>query len=93
MIFNKDLGNNIRRCEKYFNYEINEEKHLYFPDFIMDDIIYEIKGRELEDVEIKAQAVRFSGVEIEIFRRKEIMPLIKYVQQMYGIKDITQLYD
>lgn len=82
LVFNKDLGNNIRRCEKYFNYEINEEKHLYFPDFIMDDIIYEIKGRELEDVEIRAQAVRSSGVEIEIFRRKEIMPLIKYVQQM-----------
>ena len=93
LIFNKDLGNNIRRCQKYFDYEINEEKHLYFPDFIIDDIIYEIKGRELEDVEIKAQAVRSSGVEIEIFRRKEIMPLMKYVQQMYGIKDITQLYD
>lgn len=59
----------------------------------MDDIIYEIKGRELEDVEIKAEAVRKSGMKIKIFRRKEIMPLIKYVQQMYGVKDITQLYD
>lgn len=93
LIFNKDLEKNIIRCNKHFEYEIKNKKHLYFPDFLMDKTIYEIKGRDFGDVKIKAQAVIDGGYDIKIFRRKEIMPLIKSIQEKYKVKDITELYD
>lgn len=93
LVFNKDLEKNIIRCDKHFEYEIKNKKHLYFPDFLMDKTIYEIKGRDFGDVKIKAQAVIDAGYNIEIFRRKEIMPLIKSIQEKYNIKDIIELYD
>lgn len=59
----------------------------------MDGIIYEVKGRELEDVEIKTKAVIYAGYKIKLIRKKEIIPIIKSIKEKYGIKDITQLYD
>lgn len=93
LIYNLDLGKEIKRCELTFKYEIEGEEHLYFPDFIMDGIIYEVKGRELDDVALKTQAVIDAGYKIELIRRKEINPIIKSIKEKYGIKDITQLYD
>lgn len=93
LIYNKDLGNDIKRCDLTFNYVMKEIQHTYFPDFIMDNIIYEVKGRELEDVEFKTQAVINKGYKIEVVRKKEITPIIKAIKQKYNVKDITTLYD
>lgn len=93
LIYNLDLGKDIKRCELTFKYNIAEEEHLYFPDFIMDGTIYEVKGRELEDVALKTQAVIESGYIIQLIRKKEITPIIKSIKEKYGVKDITKLYD
>jgi hypothetical protein len=93
LVYNLDLEKEIKRCELTFKYEIEGEEHLYFPDFIMDGIIYEVKGRELEDVKFKTKAVIEAGYKIELIRRKEINPIIKSIKEKYRVKDITQLYD
>lgn len=59
----------------------------------MEEVIYEIKGRELEDVALKTKSVIEAGHRIEIIRKKQIEPMIKYIKEKYKIKDITKLYD
>lgn len=93
LIYNKDLGKDIQRCELTFTYFMDDQQHTYFPDFIMDNIIYEVKGYEKEDVQLKTQAVLDAGYKIDVIRKKEIMPIIKQLKKKYNVKDITTLYD
>lgn len=93
LIFNKDLGNDIKRCELNFTYFMDDKQHLYFPDFIMNDIIYEVKGYEKEDVKLKTEAVVVAGYKIEVIRKKEILPIIKEIKSKYNVKHIVELYD
>lgn len=93
LIFNLDAGKKVERCQITIPYEYNGEQHNYFPDFIMDNVIYEIKGFENEDVKIKTQATIHAGFEIVVLRKKEINPIIKDLKKRYGVKDITVLYD
>ncbi|NCQ52190.1 radical SAM protein [archaeon] len=50
-------------------------------------------NKQLEDVDLKTLAVINSGYKIEIVRKKEILPIIKFIKEKYKIKDITKLYD
>jgi predicted nucleic acid-binding Zn ribbon protein len=93
LIYNLDLGKDIKRCNLTFSYIMNDEEKIYFPDFLIDNIIYEVKGRELEDVAFKTQAVIDAGYQIELIRKNEITPIIKFLKEKYGFKDITELYD
>lgn len=93
LIYNKDLGKDIQRCELTFTYFMDDQQHTYFPDFIMDNIIYEVKGYEKEDVQLKTQAVLDASYKIDVIRKKEIMPIIKQLKKKYNVKDITTLYD
>lgn len=48
-IFQKENGQNIKRCEKSFNYTFNDIEHSYFPDFEIIDKdensqFFELKG-------------------------------------------------
>lgn len=93
LVFNKDLGKDIKRCDLTFTYFMDGVQHTYFPDFIMDNIIYEVKGLEKEDVKLKTEAVIAAGYRIEVIRRKEILPIVKALKEKYSVKDITELYD
>lgn len=74
-------------------YEKNGKKHNYFPDFLMNNVIYEVKGYEAEDVKLKTQATINLGYSIELIRKKQIHEIIKAVKESYQVKDITSLYD
>lgn len=93
LIYNIDLGKDIRRCDLTFDYFMNEQERIYFPDFLMEEKIYEIKGRELDDVAFKTQAVIDAGYQIELIRKKEITPIIKFLKEKYKVRDLTELYD
>lgn len=93
LIYNLDLGKDIRRCKLTFSYVMEEEEKTYFPDFLMEDKIYEVKGREMGDVAPKTQAVVDAGYQIELICKKEITPIIKFLKEKYGVKDLTELYD
>ena len=43
-IYNVENGFNIKRCTRSFEYYYNDKKHIYFPDFEIDEKLYEIKG-------------------------------------------------
>lgn len=93
LIKNLDLGHEVIRCELIFEYEYQGKISRYFPDFIMNNIIYEIKGYEKEEVKCKTEAVIKAGYEIIILREKEIFPIVREIRKTYKVKDITELYD
>ena len=84
--------NIIIRCPLIFTYNHESKTKRYFPDFIIDDIIYEIKGQLTEQVYIKTQAVKDAGYNIMIIDREKIIPIINQVKTLYNVKNITELY-
>ena len=42
--YNLSLNKPVKRCTKFFEYEFEGAKHLYFPDFEIEDKIFEVKG-------------------------------------------------
>lgn len=45
-IWAKDNSLNIKRCTKNFNYIFEGKEYCYFPDFEIEDNLYEIKGNQ-----------------------------------------------
>lgn len=93
LVYHLDKGEDIKRCDIVVPYEKNGKKHNYFPDFLMNNVIYEVKGYEAEDVKLKTQATIDLGYSIELIRKKQMHEIIKEVKENYQIKDITSLYD
>ncbi len=93
LIHSIDQGHTIERCTLTFEYKLKEKIHTYFPDFIIDNVIYEVKGRELEDVALKTKAVIKAGYNIKVVRRREIEPIIKSLKEKYAVKNVIDLYD
>ena len=52
-IYHKDRGNNIQRNKKpiYYTNEADSRKHAYFPDFEIDEQLYELKGDQFLNTE------------------------------------------
>jgi hypothetical protein len=85
------LENNIpiKRFEGFFEYTWQGKVHKYYPDFEVEENIYELKGilseRELEKIK---QAPR----KITMLIEEDMMPYIKYVKEKYGTNFI-KLYE
>lgn len=104
-IFHKDLGMDISRCDDSYEYTFNNETHYYYPDFKMENRIYEIKGDQFFDkdnkmicpfdhskddlFESKHQCMLQNKV--TILRQKDVEPYLWYVERTYG-KDYMALY-
>lgn len=88
VIFSLDKGKNIKRCDKKLPYTYNGQIYNYYPDFEIDDTIYEIKGFE----DYKAKAKQQTYPEIKVMRRKEMTPILEYVKRQYG-KDFSRLFE
>ncbi len=48
-------GKNVQQCREQFEYEMNGEKHMYTPDFIIDGVYYEIKNWHRPDTDFKVR--------------------------------------
>ena len=90
VIYNIEHGVFFERNLQGFEYEYNGEKHLFYPDFKLEDGSYvEVKGYMGEQNEIKIKSFRNK---IEILGRKEIRPYLDYAKSKYG-KDFIKLYE
>lgn len=79
----------IKRCDLKFEYFWNNEKHLYFPDFITDEGIIEIKGR----IDEKAKAKMNQYPSIIIYGKDKMKPILQYIEEKYGSEFWKHLYD
>ena len=99
-VYNLETGKNIERCTKSFEYEYNGQIHNYYPDFRIDELLFEIKGDQFFNkngqmicpydnnlnglYESKHQCGLKNNV---IFLRQiDIKPCIDYMFQNYGLK-------
>lgn len=84
------LDNNlyIERCSEKRTYIWKGKKHIYYPDFITDKGIIEIKGYTTEQSEEK----RKQNPDIINIFKEDIQFYLDYIQNKYG-KPLVELYD
>lgn len=74
-----------------YPYEWEGKLHRYYPDFILNDVIYEIKGYQtLKDFE-KYKAVKDN--KLIVLLKKDLQLEFSYVQRTYEYKSLADLYD
>ena len=91
VIYNLDHNISFQRNTKYYDYIGDDNKlHKYYPDFIENNYLIEIKGYLTETVHRKISSV--DDMPIKILMKKDIQHMIDYVKQTYNCSDITTLY-
>ena len=94
LIYCLDHNIDIKRCDKIYEYSYKDSKHLYFPDFIINNnTIVEIKGYHNELVDIKTNSV--NDMNYKILYKEDLQKEFEYVYQTYNVNDktIQTLYD
>lgn len=90
VIYNIDHNIDFKRFEHHIPY--NETK--YFPDFIIDNTIIEIKGRDLNNtMPAKIKASTENGYEIKVLYKDDLKEHFKWVKDNYQYKNVQELYD
>jgi hypothetical protein len=92
IVYHLDHNISFSRNETAFSYELAGKTHNYYPDFIVGDTYYEIKGicSEKDLAKFKAFPKNLNFIVLD---KKAMRPYLKYVEQKYG-KDFAQkLYD
>lgn len=84
-----------------FDYYVNDKMHKYFPDFLINDKIYEIKGDQFfnENNELidpynnKVLIEKFECMmqnNVIILRETDLSPILKYINEKYGKNYVKQ---
>lgn len=81
----------IKRANQKFEYFFENKKHLYTPDFIVDNKLIEIKGR----ITLRDKAKFAVAKEIEVIYPKDAIKYIDYVLDKYCLKynELESLYE
>ena len=94
VIYNLEHNINFERNHEGFEYIYKGKKRKYYPDFIINEIYYEIKGRrcyEEMDNENKEKIKQFKK-ELKVLYTKDMKPYLTYTKTQYGI-NFTNLYE
>lgn len=85
----------IKRNTDSFEYCIDGERHRYYPDFLVNDVLIEIKGYYTETVDCKIKAVHSQQKNIEILYKKDLQTVFEYIHDKYKLKttNLFVLYD
>ncbi len=75
-----------------FEYYYKNKKHKYLPDFVVNNVIYEIKGFKTELSDIKMNSVLKTNHAYEILYKKDMRFYLEYVHSKYK-ENILNLYD
>ena len=79
----------IERCHEVRKYSFHDKELKYFPDFVTDKGIIEIKGRPDE----RSIAKHIQHPDIIIYNYDDVKPMIQYTKQKYGSNFWDVLYD
>lgn len=90
VIYNLEHDILFERNHKSYKYIYNDEEHKYFPDFICDKKLIEIKGfiRDNDKSKFKSEF----DMDLKILYKKDIQKELNYTIQKYG-KDYIKLYE
>lgn len=99
-VYHKDAGHNIKREPfSIVYYESNGKKHLYYPDFEMNSILYEIKGDFLLKEENLIDRNTFEATDqtiakmscmnennVVILKKEDLKDCFSYMKEKFGTK-------
>ena len=88
LIYHLEHNNTIERCKEIRYYILNDKKCKYYPDFIVNGKIFEIKGIKSKNSEAK----QLYNPDITFLYKKDMIKYLDYVINKYGI-DFINLYD
>jgi len=95
IIYRLDHDLTANRFDGYILYGKDNRK--YFPDFIDDDTVIEIKGYVTEKtkhiIEQKKKAVLREGYDYKILFKVDLKDMFKWVKDNYDYKRLAELYD
>jgi len=89
VIYNLEHNIKFERNKKGFEYQYENKKHLFYPDFIIGDKYVEIKNFRSEITDTKINAFPHT---INVIYKDTIKPYLDYVIDKYG-KDFIKLYE
>ena len=92
LVYHIDNNIKIERCKEKFTYTIDNVQHYYYPDFIVNNVIYEIKGRILEADLSKFEQFPKNRT-LKILFQKDIKFYLSYCKNKYGKNFTELLYD
>lgn len=93
LIYCLDKKQPIKRCTLIFPYTVRGKAHRYFPDFIIRNTIYEIKGNFKKNLNAKLNAVRMAGYTVKLIDKDKIQPYLEYCYKKYKTEHLEKLYD
>ena len=88
LVYHLDHNLYIERCKEKRQYVWNNKQHTYYPDFITNDGIIEIKGYSTDQWKSKEE----QNSDVKVLYKNEIKPYLDYVTNTYGT-DFIKLYD
>ena len=88
VIYCKDTGKSIKRCEERRSYTFEGVNKTYLPDFVVDGQVIEIKGYQTEQWKCKQVA----NPDVLVLGKNEMQPILDFVVAKYG-KDFIRLYE
>jgi hypothetical protein len=88
VIYNLDHNIPFNRFEGY----LSNEEIKYYPDFLIDNKIVEIKGYWTEEVDKKTQLALEKGYEISVLYKEDLQYAFEYVSKQYGITSKTSFH-
>lgn len=86
-------GKPIKRCDVIFSYTVRGKEHRYFPDFIINRTIYEIKGIHRKNLRAKLESVQKAGYEIVLIDKAKIQPYLEWCYKKFKTEHLEKLYD
>lgn len=89
VIFCLDHNIPIKRNKEFFIYEYKSKKYKYYPDFVINNILIEIKGYHQPLVDIKLSCV---NKPIKILYQKDLQYVFDYIKEKYQ-KDKKHIYE
>ncbi len=94
VIYHTDHQITFERNKEFFTYEYLDKKRKYYPDFVIGDTYYEIKGRRsFHDIDDQnKEKIRQFKKNIVVLFEKDIKVFLDYVIDKYG-KDFYTLYN
>lgn len=91
-----NLEHNIlfNRFEGFIPYKNKEGVYRrYYPDFLQDNKIIEIKGYHTELVDIKTQAAKEAGYDISVLYKQDIQYMFDWFEEKYPGKHLADMYE
>lgn len=93
VVYQLDHGLIVEQCKDSFEYIMNGELHHYTPDFIIDDVYYEIKNWHRPDTDFKLNQFPKDKKIVLIEGKIENKLYLNYAKETYGDTFWENLYE